>query len=114
VTTPPSIRRPVSEPLAVLLAERLGVLAQPLRIRLVDRLDEHGEATVQQLADALGASQQNVSKHLAVLRGAGVVARRKEGTFARYRLTDPDALRLLEQAAAGVVRQLQRSSRRLG
>ncbi len=99
--------RPLADPLVELLAERLGAFAQPLRIKLIDRL-EQGEATVLELTAAVPASQQNISKHLGVLHRAGIVARRKEGTFVRYRLVDPHALPLLEQAALGVARQLRR------
>jgi len=101
---------PLSDPLVELLAERLTAFAQPLRIQLIDHLDHRGEASVQELADGLGATQQNVSKHLGVLRRAGVVARRRDGVYVRYRLVDPDALPLLEEAAVGVARQLRRSS----
>lgn len=107
------LRRPLTDAVAELLADRFLAFAQPVRIQLIDRLEERGEATVQELADALGAGQQNVSKHLAVLRRTGLVTRRKDGTFSRYRLIDPDALSLLERATAGVVRHLQRTSRGL-
>ncbi len=105
------LTRPLADPLVDLLAERFGALAQPLRIKLVDLLDQRGEATVQELADALPAQQQNVSKHLRVLHQAGVVTRRKDGTFVRYRLAEPDELALLEHVAVGIARRLRRQSR---
>lgn len=86
------------------------MFAQPHRIRLIDRL-EAGEATVQELAATLGSSQQNISKHLAILHRAGIVARRRDGPFARYRLVDSDVLPLLEYAAVGLARQLRRRAR---
>jgi DNA-binding transcriptional ArsR family regulator len=104
------LRRPLAEPLVELIAQRLSLFAQPLRIQLIDRL-ESGEATVQELAAAVGAGQQNVSKHLAILHRAGVVARRREGAYARYRLADVDALPLLECAAVGLARQLRQRAR---
>ena len=76
-----------------------------MRIRLFDRLRD-GEATVHELADELGSSQQNVSKHLTLLADAGVLARRKEGTCVYYRLADQDVLALCEQVCGSVEQHL--------
>jgi ArsR family transcriptional regulator len=105
------LSRPLADPIVDLLAERFAAFAQPLRIKLIDELDSRGEATVQELAAALPAGQQNVSKHLGLLHRAGIVARRKDGTFVRYRLADADAMGLFEQAALGIARQLRRQSK---
>src|SRR6266536_3093318 len=74
---------PVPDDLVELIARRFRVLGEPMRIKLLDRLRE-GEASVNELSEALGASQQNVSKHLNVLRQAGIIGRRREGNFAYY------------------------------
>jgi DNA-binding transcriptional ArsR family regulator len=87
---------PLPELLVELIAERLRVLGEPMRIRLVDHL-RSGEATVQSLADATGSTQQNVSKHLGVLLRAGIVGRRKSGTFVHYRIVDDGVFDLCEQ-----------------
>ena len=71
------IPRPIPDELVGLIAHRFRLLAEPTRLRLLDRLRE-GEATVQELADDLETSQQNVSKHLAMLAEAGVLARRRK------------------------------------
>jgi DNA-binding transcriptional ArsR family regulator len=96
---------PISEPLADMIAKRFRVLAEPTRIRLLDRL-RAGETSVQDLADALGTSQQNVSKHLAVLAEAGVVERRKSGTLALYRIADESVFDLCEQVCGSLARQV--------
>ena len=70
---------PIPDSLAELIAQRFRVLGEPTRIRILDRLRE-GEASVQDLTESLGSSQQNVSKHLGVLAQAGIVGRRKEET----------------------------------
>jgi DNA-binding transcriptional ArsR family regulator len=62
--------------LVELISPQFRLLAEPTRVRLFDRLRD-GEATVHELAAELETSQQNVSKHLALLAEAGVVARRK-------------------------------------
>jgi DNA-binding transcriptional ArsR family regulator len=98
-----ALPHPLPEPLVEVIAERLRVIAEPMRIRLLDRL-RGGEATVQALAAATDASQQNVSKHLGVLLRAGVVGRRKAGTFVYYRIVDEGVFGLCEQVC-GSVRQ---------
>jgi len=65
------------------------VLAQPLRRSLLDRLRD-GEHLVGELADAIGLSQPQASKHLRVLRDAGLVAVRVDGPRRWYRVrVDP-------------------------
>ena len=76
-----------------------------MRIRLLDHL-RGGEATVQELTQAVGASQQNVSKHLAVLHESGIVARRKEGTQVFYRVLDAGVFQLCETVCGSVQRQV--------
>lgn len=89
-----------------LAAQRFRVLGEPMRIKLLERLRER-EATVGELQEALGASQQNVSKHLGILHGAGMVARTKRGTHASYSISDPSVFELCDLVCAGVRRHLQ-------
>jgi DNA-binding transcriptional ArsR family regulator len=96
---------PLPDPLVDLIAGRFRVLAEPMRIKLLDHLRE-GEATVTELQHTLGASQQNVSKHLAILHGAGMVNRTKDGNHARYSIADEGVFELCEQVCGGVRRQL--------
>jgi DNA-binding transcriptional ArsR family regulator len=100
------IPHPLPEPLIDLVAQRFRVLGEPMRIKLLDRLRE-GEATVGELQEALGASQQNVSKHLGILHAAGLVGRVKQGNRVVYSITDPSVFELCEQVCGGVRRQLQ-------
>ncbi len=103
-----ALARPVADPLVELIASRLRVLGQPMRIRLIDHLDLHGETTVQALADEFGATQQNMSKHLGVLRHAGILTRRREGRVVWYALADHDAFPLLARVAEETIERLQR------
>jgi ArsR family transcriptional regulator len=100
-----SLPHPLPEDLAELIARRFRALAEPTRVRLLDRL-RAGEASVNDLADHLGATQQNVSKHLAVLAGVGIVGRRKEGNRVYYRIVDAGVLGLCEQVCGSVQAQL--------
>ena len=79
----------VPPPFFETVARRFRVLGEPVRLRLLDVLQERGEQTVQQLVTATGQSQANVSKHLRVLLDEGIVARRQEGVYAHYRVADP-------------------------
>jgi DNA-binding transcriptional ArsR family regulator len=106
VTTSAAIPHPLPEPLVELVAQRFRVLGEPMRIRLLDRLRE-GDATVGELQEALGASQQNVSKHLGILHAAGMVSRSKRGNHTVYSISDPEVFALCEQVCGGVRRQLQ-------
>jgi DNA-binding transcriptional ArsR family regulator len=101
-TAPPA---PLPGPLVELIAQRFRVLGEPMRIRLLDTL-RAGPLTVGALQRATGASQQNVSKHLGVLHGAGLVRRTKEGTFARYEIADEGVFALCEQVCGGLRDQL--------
>ncbi len=102
----PPVPHPLPEPLIELVAQRFRVLGEPMRIKLLDRLRE-GDATVGELQDALGASQQNVSKHLGILHAAGMVTRTKQGNHARYSIGDPSVFELCDQVCRGVRRQLK-------
>ena len=104
------VPHPLPEPLIELVAQRFRVLGEPMRIKLLDRLRE-GDATVGELQEALGASQQNVSKHLGVLHAAGMVSRAKDGNHTRYSITDPSVFDLCDQVCGGVRRQLQELER---
>ncbi len=101
----PAPYAPLPEPLVELIAQRFRVLGEPMRIRLLDALRD-GPLTVGALQEATGASQQNVSKHLGVLHGAGLVRRAKEGTFVRYEIADERVFALCEQVCGGLRSQL--------
>lgn len=100
-----SVPHPLPEPLIELVAQRFRVLGEPMRIRLLDRLRE-GDATVGELQDALGANQQNISKHLGILHAAGMVSRTKVGNSVRYAISDPSVFELCDQVCGGVRRQV--------
>jgi DNA-binding transcriptional ArsR family regulator len=66
-------------------ADRLwAALGDPMRIRLLDLLLEHGEATASILAAALPITRQGVSKHLAVLERNGLVTAHQHGREVRF------------------------------
>jgi DNA-binding transcriptional ArsR family regulator len=99
-----TVPHPLPDPLVELVAQRFRMIGEPMRIRLLDRLRD-GEASVGELAEALGSSQQNVSKHLGVLHQAGIVGRRKDGTRVVYEIADASVFRLCEIVCGGLQQQ---------
>ena len=85
-------------------------LASGRRIELLDVL-ANGERTVESLAIEVGLSVANTSQHLQVLRQAGLVATRREGTSVHYRLAGPEVLELwrtLRTLAASRLAEVER------
>jgi ArsR family transcriptional regulator len=97
-----------------LVAARFKILGEPFRLRIIHTLQE-GEKTVGELADQLGTSQPNVSKHLKLLGEAGLVTRRQQGNTVFCSIADPsvyeicdvvcDSLRQRLAAQAGILAQ---------
>lgn len=76
-------------------------LSDPKRLCVVERL-AGGERSVSDLSRDIGCQVPNMSQHLSVLRSAGLVASRRDGSTVFYRLADTrvlDAYRLLQQVA---------------
>ena len=97
---------PLPDALVELIAERFRVIGDPTRIRILEQL-RRGESSVQQLTEAVGSSQQNVSKHLTLLARVGIVGRRRVGTFAYYRITDESVFAMCEQVCGAVQRDVE-------
>ena len=81
---------PVSSSSADELQRVFKTLADPTRVRIL-RLLEQEELIVGELMDILGMAQSRVSRHLAVLREAGLLSDRRDGTFVAYRLVLPES-----------------------
>jgi DNA-binding transcriptional ArsR family regulator len=100
-----SVVHPLPDDLVELIAQRFRALAEPMRIKLLDRLRD-GEATVLELTAAIGTSEQNVSKHLGVLAQAGIVARRKQGNYSYYSIVDDGIFVLCEHVCGSLQRRV--------
>ena len=88
------------------LAERFRALGEPARLAILDALRD-GERTVSELVDATGQAQANVSRHLAVLHGAGFVVRRRDGAFVRYTVSDPQVYQLCDLVCGRIERDAE-------
>ena len=87
-----------------------GALASGRRIELLDVL-ANGERAVEALAGEVGLSVANTSQHLQVLRRAGLVVTRREGTSVHYRLASPEVFELwraLRALAAARLAEVER------
>src|SRR5688572_1870501 len=101
----PLAAHPLPPMLVELIAQRFRVIGEPMRIRLLDHL-RTGPASVGELSEAVGATQQNVSKHLGVLLQAGIVSREKRGNHAVYSISDESVFDLCEQVCGGLRRRI--------
>ncbi len=70
------------------VARLFGVLSEPSRLVLLQALHDRPR-TVNELVEACGMKQANVSKHLAVLHDHLLVKRKRAGVFVRYQIADP-------------------------
>lgn len=75
-------------------SEALKAMAHPLRLKILC-LVGHNELMVQEIVDAVGTSQSNISQHLAVMRERGLLASRKEANKVFYRIEDPRILKMI-------------------
>ena len=94
------------------LARRFGALADPVRLRLMLAL-KSGEQPVGALSAELGVAQPSVSKHLALLREAGLVEVRRAGNQAFYQVTDQSVFEMCKYVCQGVVRHLKQRQKQI-
>lgn len=88
-----------------MIAGRFRLLAEPMRLRLLNTLSDK-EMSVSELVAATGANQANVSKHLGTLLDAGIVSRRKDGLSAFYRVSDQSIFDICDVVCARLHDQL--------
>jgi len=77
----------------------LKALAQPTRLRILDML-KGGERCVCEMYPELGQEQPNISKHLNMMKQAGILDSRKEGLRVIYWIKNPEVLEILRHAEA--------------
>jgi ArsR family transcriptional regulator len=102
---PPLLAGPLDQEEAEQLAAALKALADPARLRLISHLaaSPDAEACVCDLTAPLGLTQPTVSHHLKVLYDAGLLDRRRRGSWVYYRLL-PDRLDALYRLLGEQVR----------
>ncbi|MFZ3558305.1 MULTISPECIES: DUF5937 family protein [unclassified Streptomyces] len=94
LTTPPSVEQ---------LTRRMSALAHPTRMRLCRHL-ARGPYTTSELADAHGMSAPEISRHLSVLKKAGLITTRRRGRYVQHQLDLSVVSRLGGDFIEGVLR----------
>mgnify|MGYP001029731258 CR=1 FL=1 len=72
----------------------LKAMSHPLRLKILCVLGDR-ELHVQEIVDAVGTTQSNISQHLAILRDKSILASRKDANRVFYRVSDARTLRLI-------------------
>lgn len=92
------------------IADVLKAMADPTRLRLLHAM-QPGERCVGELVEAVGGSQANVSKHLAVLKKVGLVRCHREGLNVVYTIDDPSVFEICASVGGAIERRLGESQR---
>lgn len=75
-------------------SEALKAMAHPLRLKILCLVGHH-ELMVQEIVEAVGTSQSNISQHLAVMRERGLLVSRRDANKVYYRIEDPRILKMI-------------------
>ena len=92
-----------------LAAELFGVLATPMRLRILSALCDR-EKSVSQLLQEIDTTQPNLSQHLNLLYRSGVLAKRKEGTQVIYRVQSEKAVMLCRTVCTQIAIEIDEPS----
>ena len=92
------------------VAAYFQALAEPTRLRILNELRD-GERNVSDLANAIGFSVANMSRHLSFLTQRGLVGRETRGTAVYYRIADPAVYRLCDLVCGNIARQAERQAK---
>ena len=94
-----------AERVFVLAAELFGVLATPLRLRILNAICNQ-ERGVGEIMEVVESTQPNVSQHLKVLYQAGIVAKRRVGNQVYYRVQSEKAVQLCRTVCTQIAIEL--------
>jgi ArsR family transcriptional regulator len=97
-----------------LVASRFRVMAEPVRLRILQALEKNGEMSIGELTDALDLSQPNVSKHVKILIDAGLVSRRQEGNTVFCTICDDSVFELCDVVCSSLRQRLGVQTAALG
>ncbi|MEM8486932.1 MAG: metalloregulator ArsR/SmtB family transcription factor [Bacteroidota bacterium] len=109
--------KPTKELLPPLLIDRVArrfkLLSEPVRLQLLSVLHREKELTVQELVEATGQHQANVSKHLNLMAKEGILSRNKEGLFVYYAIKDTTISGLCLLVSGRIRQEIEQEQRRL-
>jgi ArsR family transcriptional regulator len=95
------------------VARRFAVLAEPMRLRLIQALFA-GERNVTELVAATDGTQANISRHLQTLTAAHILTRRKAGLQVFYRISDPTIPKLCALVCGSIEKSLRQQAGHFG
>ena len=101
-----------SRPISEIKADLFRALAHPARVRILELLVA-SELSVREIQPLVGIEMSHLSQQLAVLRRAGLVVTRKEGSSVFYGIRDPELVRLLASAKQLLINSLTASQQLL-
>jgi len=105
----PAAVEPVSDELAQVfaaVAQYFGLLAEPTRLKIMHAICQD-ERSVSAIVEATGATQTNVSRHLAMLLQAGVVSRRRDGNTVYYRVCDAEFVEICRTVCVRIASRIE-------
>jgi|SRR5579883_509593 len=91
-------------------ADFLKALAHPIRLGIIEHLKSR-ESSVGEIGKELAVEQSSLSKHLAVLRQAGILSSRQEGVTVHYSIRDREIFSVLRPIAEILRKRLQESQK---
>jgi DNA-binding transcriptional ArsR family regulator len=97
--------KPLSTAALALVAARFKLLGEPARLALLNALMAR-EMNVNELVQATGLGQANVSKQLGQLADAGYIQRRKDGLFTVYSIADDSVFQLCDLMCGAIAKKL--------
>jgi DNA-binding transcriptional ArsR family regulator len=102
------IRETASDELLGRIADVLKAMADPTRLKILHAL-YNGERCVSEILAEVGSSQANVSKHLTVLKRAGLVDSRRNGLNIFYRIVDPGVFTICRNVCSSIEERADRA-----
>jgi DNA-binding transcriptional ArsR family regulator len=88
-----------------LVAQHFSLLAEPTRLKILHAICAD-ERSVGDIVAATGATQTNVSRHLALMHRAGVVTRRREGSAVYYRVDSPEFVEICRNVCVQIASRM--------
>lgn len=92
------------------VASYFQALAEPMRLQILNAL-RNGEKNVGELAQLIGCSNANTSRHLTLLTQSGLLSRQNRGNSVYYSIADTSIYELCDLVCGKIVHQLQETHR---
>ena len=86
-----------------------GLLSEPTRLKILNAICD-GELSVSEIVERVESTQTNVSRHLNLMYGKGVLKRRREGPMTFYSIADPNIVTLCRTACVQMASQFDEKS----